>query len=309
MLIERVQQIFKEIKDLKIELPRDPAALGPDFLRENIAVCRNYLNTVSYFLQEVMEEAHTLNLTLNDHEAEFQIRSDELLVGDLRVKNLPALEDRLAMINVLLLDDSKAIKSIRREIVSLKQVDKVVRHKKGELDNTMSTLRLQTSLLRDQLRSGLSHGDDSEEARDEARARATSGDDLNLDAILDEVAAVLDQEQSIVQNVDGAEPTKVAVAEEPPVKKGKKEEKPKAVKAPEKSEEDDFLDILDDLIDEGGLDDTPPAKPLPAAKVQSIEGESKKAPQPLKETDIDSDMDRFLNEDSGDDLDALLADI
>jgi hypothetical protein len=344
MDLERAKAIFDDIKDLKIELIRDPASLGPDYLRESIALCRNHLNKVSYYLQEVMEEAHLMNLHLDGLEAQFQIESDELLANDNRVKHLPNVADRMAMINVILGEQTREIKRVKREITNLKHVDKVVRHRKGELDNTMSTLRLQASLLRDQLRSGLSYGDDFD-SKEEDRRRAVQGDDINLDDILDESVAELEGEDALVQNVE-APPSE---QEAPPVAEAKVvvPPAPEPVKSPEKSAEDDFslfedtpdvdelaasaartkktkkrektADVpsqksaddfsdLEDLIASGGVDATPAPKPV-KEETKSPAPELETDPLPLKSGDVDTDMQRFLDEDPGDALDALLADI
>lgn len=354
MDLNRAKKIFDEIKDLRIELLRDPASLGADYLREQIALCRNYLNKVSYYLQETLEETHILNMHLDELESQFQVEHDEMLANDNRVKHLPAVEDREAMINVLQSERVREIKRAKREITNLKHIEKVIRHRKQELDNTMSTLRLQTSLLRDQIRSGLSYGDDSD--REEKARRAKEGDDIDLDALIDESAAELEGEGALVANVEGddeeeeggdedeeetveegddedevveEEETAAAVAavdeeddldldleddsvaalqEEKTSRKAKS--KPKPAEKPKVEEEDNLFDGLEDLISSGGVDGVLEPEAIKSKEPAQDVGDKPKAnPNPLKEEDIDSDMQTFLDEETGDGLDELLAGI
>lgn len=370
MDLNRAKKIFEEIKDLKIELIRDPASLGPDYLRENIALCRNYLNKVSYFFQEAMEEDHVLNMQLDELESQFAIEHDDMLVNDNRVKHLPAVEDREAMVNVLLSKRVRDIKRTKREITNLKHIEKVIRHRKQELDNTMSTLRLQSSLLRDQLRSGLSYGDESE--REEKARRAKDGDDVDLDAILDESAAELEGENALVQNIeddeesededDDLEDEEESEDEDDDLEESEDDEEPESEEEPEESdgmddidalvenldddldtlasevkakksakksqpkpepkiepktaaelkdeEESNALDDLEDLIASGGVDGVPEQKSVEAKSPAQDVGDTPKAnPNPLKEEDIDPDMQSFLDDEPGDGLDEILAGI
>lgn len=146
-------------------MPRDSSSLGADFLREQISLCRNYLNEVSHYLQDVLVEEAQLAQRLDSEEAAFQIRSSELLASDRGVAARPSIADRQAMIDTILRDEKHSIIRLQSEVRSLSHVKGVIRHRKQELDNTMSSLRLQASLLKDQLRTGSFYGDESERAR------------------------------------------------------------------------------------------------------------------------------------------------
>src|SRR5690606_2931548 len=134
------------------------------------------------------------------------------------------------------------IKRTKREITNLKHIEKVIRHRKQELDNTMSTLRLQSSLLRDQLRSGLSYGDESE--REEKARLAKEGDDVDLDAILDESAAEIEGERSLVQNVDGEDEDEEDEDEEDEEDEDEEDEEG-SVEMEEESEDEEEMDEID----------------------------------------------------------------
>lgn len=295
MDLNRAKKIFEEIKDLKIELIRDPASLGPDYLRENIALCRNYLNKVSYFFQEAMEEDHILNMQLDDLESQYAVEHDEMLVNDNRVKHLPAVEDREAMVNVLLSARVRDIKRTKREITNLKHIEKVIRHRKQELDNTMSTLRLQSSLLRDQLRSGLSYGDESE--REEKARLAKEGDDVDLDAILDESAAEIEGERSLVQNVDGEDEDEEDEDEE---------DEEGSVEMEEESEDEEEMDEIDSLVE--NLDEDLDTLAIEAkAKKVAKKATPRPSPEPKVEPKTAAELKDEEESNALDDLEDLIA--
>lgn len=165
MTPEQVSNIYERMGVLKIDLPTDPADLDPDYLREHISLCRNYLNEVGYYWQDALIRESRLALELEAQEATFEIRSSELLASDPSVTAGPSIADRQATINTLLRAERLRIAQLKQEILQLSHVMKVIRFRKGELDNTMSTLRLQRSLLRDQIRTGSFYGDESETSR------------------------------------------------------------------------------------------------------------------------------------------------
>lgn len=318
---KRAKKIYAELEDLVIHLPSDPSGLGPDYLREQISICRGYLNTASFHLQKILQEKHLLSMQLDGLKAAFQVQSDDLLANDVRVKNLPAVEDRLAMINVILASDAREIKRVESELSNLGHVEKVVRLRKGELDNTMSAIRLQRSLLKDQLRTGSFYGDESNQGRGSADP-VDEMDGADLDAILDEAEAELagtddsvvdfnedeDEEEDGTdsEDEDSADSEEEVVVEDPP-----KKSKPEA-KAEPKSEEADLLDEIEDLMGDDDIDETVPLiskEPVEEAAPQDVGEGLKDNTNPLTEDDIDPAIRSFLEEDVEDDIDSLIADI
>lgn len=135
--------------------------MGADFLREAISVCRNYLNEASHFLQDLLVEESFLAMKLDAEESAYQIRSTELLATDPRVSSRPNIADRQAAIDNVLREQKQSIIRLQSEIRSLGHVKTVVSARQKELNNTMSSIRLQTSLLKDTLRTGAFYGDET----------------------------------------------------------------------------------------------------------------------------------------------------
>jgi len=201
MKLERVQEVYADMESLVISLDPNPAARGPQYLQDLISKTRGFLNTTSFFLQEILRERHIEELRLEAAETDFQVQSDELLADDQRVSTLPAIDDRVAMINVLLKDDRREIRSLKREIKNLGHIEKAVRLRHKELDNTMSAIRLQRSIIETELRTGAVYGDESPTSRGWGRGGASVEDPI--DAMDDtELQQVWDDQLLDVQGMD-----------------------------------------------------------------------------------------------------------
>lgn len=165
MTPERVNEIYDVLATLHIELHHDPSSLGPLYLQDLIAKTRGYLNQVSLILQEVSRESLALTRQLDAHETAFQASSDQLLVEDIEVRNLPSIEDRKAKINLTLQSDLKAINSIKKALKEIGFVEKAVRHKYKDLESAISSVRMQKSLIDVEQNTGAFHGDDTNTSR------------------------------------------------------------------------------------------------------------------------------------------------
>lgn len=165
MTPERVNEIYDQLATLHIELHADPGSLGPLYLQDLISKTRGYLNQSSLLLQEVSREMLAVSRRLDAQETAFQASSDQLLVEDIEVKNLPNIEDRKAKINLLLHDDIKTIRSLKKELKELGFVEKAVRHKYKDLESAVSSVRMQKSLIEVEQNTGSFYGDETNTSR------------------------------------------------------------------------------------------------------------------------------------------------
>jgi hypothetical protein len=188
MTPERTDEVYAELGRLVVELDPNPAARGPLYLQDLVSRTRGYLNKVSDYMQEVFRERHGLESRKEGLEAAFQVSSDELLAQDHRVTTLPSIEDRKAMVNLILRDERREIEKLSREIRSLHHVEKVIRYRYKELESTMSAIRTQKSLIDMELRTGSFYGDENDASRGSAWGRApaqtpSTGEDLDEEAL------------------------------------------------------------------------------------------------------------------------------
>lgn len=283
MRVERVEEIYESLTELTIELDSNPAALGPTYMQGLISTTRGFLNKVAYYMQEVLREKHGLEDELAAYEAVFEIKSDDLMAHDARVTRLPAVDDRKAMINVILSDDRKKILELGVAVGNLASIEKVVKHRQRELDRTMSEIRLQRSLIATEVKTGSFYGAESEGST-ETFGNQPSKDDIGeeeIETLMREADAALEDEPE-----ESAEPEVEPAAEEKPTRSGLT----------------DLDELLVGLEDDESPEDAEPEKPEKATTEEPLETEPE-AEQPEEEDpDIDPDVTRFLDgeEDLGD---------
>ncbi len=248
MKLERVEAIYSELENLVIELSPDPGARGPGYLQDLISKTRGYLNKTSLFHQEILREQHVLERELNAAEAAYELSSDHLLAEDQRVTRAPNIDDRRAIVSTLLREEKTTILDLKRGIRELGFVEKVVKHRHKELDNTMAALRMQKSLMDTEARTGAFYGDESEVSRN--KGGTTSSRIVSDDIDEDELALLLGEDaaqafttavaESAVESADDDTPQPVVASTE-------EEPKTEEDAAPEDPDIAKFLDGDDDL--------------------------------------------------------------
>jgi hypothetical protein len=160
MKLERIKSIYAELEKYVVQLHPDPRLLGPHYLNDLIATTRNYLNAVSRIQLEVHQEKQYLARDTRAHEAALQISADDLLANDERVRRLPSIEDRKATVAVFLRAEKQVIENLKATMQDVEYVEKAVRHRHKELTSTMSEIKLQRSLIRDEIDTGAMYGDE-----------------------------------------------------------------------------------------------------------------------------------------------------
>jgi hypothetical protein len=156
----RVDIVYTELESLSIELEHDPTVLGPKYLNEVVARCRSFLNKVSRILLEVQREKRSVQKSLAGKEAEFKIRSDEILANDERVKRLPNIADRMATVNLILASLAREVSDLKLELRDLETIEKAVRLRHGELRDTAADIRTQRQLIKSETDTGAFYGDE-----------------------------------------------------------------------------------------------------------------------------------------------------
>lgn len=200
----RIEAVLNRLPELVIELDPDPTARGPAYLQDIIYRTRNMLNETGIYVQEVLRWKSGLESELEALEVAFQVDSDELLTEDQRVTRLPAVQDRQAMINVILRDQRKAILELKKKVNDAGHVEKAVRHRHRELEHTMSAIRLQRSLIETERKTGSFYGDESETSRGEGTWGRKPPKDEDIDE--DEMGRLMEQiEEEASENGDEAE--------------------------------------------------------------------------------------------------------
>jgi hypothetical protein len=214
--LERITTIYTELDRYAVQLQPDPRSLGPLYLNDLIAKTRNFLNAVSRIQLEVHQEKQHMARELRAREAAYQVSADDLLANDERVRRLPSIEDRKATVSVFLRDERQIIERLKAEIQDIEYVEKAVRHRHKELTSTMSEIKLQRSLIRDEIDTGAMYGDErrfDHERRPQVNP-AFGGEDIDekeLERLL------VGESAASVESALAVEPPAPEMPSEPPV--------------------------------------------------------------------------------------------
>jgi hypothetical protein len=286
---KRIEEIYDRLPQLVVALDPDPAGRGAPYLQDLISKVRGYLNEVGIYLQEVLRVRGGLESDLEALKSAFEISSNDLMANEAKVSNLPAVQDRIAMINVILRDEYKAILDKRKEVNDISYVEKAVRHRHRELEHTMSAIRLQRSLLQSDLGTGAFNGDENLKSR---------GDTWDNDP--DEIAKILAEEEDEIANILGEEETSVGLEEKTAQDKinipKKMEVKEKGIS--EMGADNDLADFLGAEFFEPEFSKKP-EKSLEATEEKL--SEKKRLPfENLTEKKEDPDVAAFLDDEFGD---------
>ena len=157
----RIDEMYKVIQGLSVDLEVDPTILGPRYILERVATCRNNINTVSLIRQEISRERRSLQRELSAEKATFSVEQDQLLATDETVKRAPSIRDRQAMVNTLLRSRLNRIAHLEAEILDLTTVEQPIKMVHEELVRTASEIRTQRSMIQADRLSGAGFGDES----------------------------------------------------------------------------------------------------------------------------------------------------
>lgn len=249
MKLERVKAIYDEISQYEIKLADDPRSLGPLYLQNVIATCRNYLNLVSRIQLEVHREKQDLSRSERAATTAYEVALAELLANDERVRRLPSIEDRKATANTILRGQLNTIAEFKAQLQDVEYVEKAIRHRHRELTSTMTEIKLQRSLIRDEIDSGAMYGDERKGDHERGPGPGPLGDEIDegeLDKLFDQEAAAQ------TKAAEPAPPTPAEAPTPPPTGDADDEAAIKAFldepgPAPKAPESEDFTEVLERL--------------------------------------------------------------
>jgi len=159
----RIDAIYIELDHYIIDIMEEPRTLGPAYLQERMAVCRNHLNRVSLLFSEVSREKASAAADLRALEDTYKLEYDAALATDESVRRLGSIEDRKSTVSHMLRDAQMEINSARRLATALEASLKVVVHRSRELHATMDILKEERRLMNTDIQTGAMYGDERTE--------------------------------------------------------------------------------------------------------------------------------------------------
>lgn len=156
-----VDQLYREISVLRIELEPDPTILGARYIQGVTSKCRNYLNKVSLIRIQLNQKKRNLMMQIAGEETSLTIEKSRLLAEDDTVKRGSNIADREAIANTMLRQQINRIASMKMDLLDIETVDKAVKMAHDELIRTSQEIKVQRSLLFSDRNSGAGYGDET----------------------------------------------------------------------------------------------------------------------------------------------------
>jgi hypothetical protein len=158
MTPQELEDLYKKLDQMVVVLSEDPTVQGPAMLQKQISQIRAHLNDLGVYVQRISREKYQVARELAIKQTSFDAESDKKLAEDAVVKQLPSLADKKASINTALAVQLAEINTLKLQLSDLEFVDKTLKFRHQELQDTMSAVRLQRSLIESEGRTGAFYG-------------------------------------------------------------------------------------------------------------------------------------------------------
>jgi len=296
-----VDQLYRDISVLRIELEPDPTILGARYIQGVTSKCRNYLNKVSLIRIQLNQKKRNLMMQIAGEETTLSIEKSRLLAEDDTVKRGSNIADREAIANTMLRQQINRIAAMKMDLLDIETVDKAVKMAHDELIRTSQEIKVQRSLLFSDRTSGAGYGDETPIDGSSPPPPATA--DINENELENlmrgSVPLVKDpapEEEdpdllAALASIEDEDPSaevkpavEVVVAENPsvePIVPDRVPQEAKQVEGESSISEEDLSDFLE-------------AKPAPSKASAKKPSNSNDAPSKVKAPDVDLDFSDIL---------------
>ncbi len=175
---EKLNQMLEEVSTYEVTLEEDPTLphLGTRYLQKSIATCRKFSNRVQHYLQLTMRYERSLLTEIKQFELDMEFKLKELLADDPIVRQQKALEDRKALAEMQLKTESDNLRTLRIRLIDIQETVKILKFKYGDLQRTNNDIKIQRSLVRDDVLARGAGGDGFD--KPQTNQDRTTGDGL-----------------------------------------------------------------------------------------------------------------------------------
>ncbi len=206
----RRDAVYEEMNRYVLELG-DPAQYGPRYYIDKIAICRNYLNSVSLVISELSREKLIYTSELRKLEAIYDLESARLLATDEHVRRLANIKDRESTIVHLLRDKRQRIDFLKDQLLTIDALVKYVSHRNRELNSTMDAIKNQRRFMQIEVQTGAFYGDERVPDHEIGMGPAGVSMDFNEKELRETMADVPEEIAAELESAVGVAPPPVRV--------------------------------------------------------------------------------------------------
>jgi len=146
-----IDNIFKDLQSMDINLDTDPLAFGPDRLNSKVAEVRKHLSRTENLFLEISHNLQKFKRDLLLSKTEYSIEKTRLMSEDPYIRSGRSQPEREVLADQRLVDKTKVINSLEITIQDLEAIDKVVKAKRADLKDIQNRLKDQLKLCQEQI--------------------------------------------------------------------------------------------------------------------------------------------------------------
>ena len=150
--------VLSELSNFTVELDDDPLQKGPGALNEKIAQCRRYISRCENFSITAGAAESRILRKLRVLEAEYELRRNDLIVNNARVRAGRSDKERDAIIRILLHDLVQEMQQWKGDEAEIKQLAVMIKATRTDLKDVEARIKDQMSLCRQDIRLGSEWG-------------------------------------------------------------------------------------------------------------------------------------------------------
>ena len=178
--LDRISEVYAELKTMSIQLDPNPIDLGPRRFNNRIAQVRAMLTRVDQVFLQLSEDLHYYKRKINAKKTMYELEKRDLMVNDPKCRVGRHQGEREALADVQLRPQIEELRDLELASVDLETLITVVHAKRTDLKDIQSRMRDQMRLIEHDIGMGARWGD-------RAPGQNVSTDADGLDALISDV--------------------------------------------------------------------------------------------------------------------------
>ena len=160
METEYRNKIYDRLLSIKLDIEMQSFP-NPQYINEKIGQCHAFINEVERFSIETCKDISIRQQALNNAEADYEIKLEDLLINNNDIKSLPNIRDREAKANSMLKIELKEIHEHENVLTELNNLLKAINLKNRNLSRANTDIRMMVRIMESQIKLGVAPETDS----------------------------------------------------------------------------------------------------------------------------------------------------
>lgn len=160
MEAQEQNNIYKRLLDIKMDLKINSIP-DPDYIKQKIGECHVYIEEIEKFYIKASQNISTTQRALNNIQAEYDSKKEEIITENEEVKKLPSIKDREARANSLLKNEIEKIHEYENKLSDLNNLLRAINLKQKNLNRTNTDIKMLLRMVDSQMRLGSPNFSDS----------------------------------------------------------------------------------------------------------------------------------------------------